>query len=197
MKSMRTTILGSFLLLVAAPVVVIAQQATSDKEAESARIQQPTVELAELLGAVASKEDKTFLVDSRVPAEVVVGQVRTRDVSYAVLLTVLRNNGLAAVRAEDHISVIRVNTVRQHKLPLVMEDDDSIPDDEWVMRIFRPTNVSAPMLVPILRPLIVQAGHLAAVSGSNTLVIVAPYGTVKQLGELIRIFDANTKPEVD
>lgn len=157
---------------------------------QSAPAMHETVELKDLLDVVARKSGSDFLIDRRVPAEVVVGTVKLRDVDYAMFLTVLRNNGLAAVPADNVIRVIPVNSVRQYKLPILQASDGAIPGDAWVTRILKVENTNAVRLVPLLRPMIQQAGHLVADSDSNKLIVVAPYGVTEQLVEIVAEVDA-------
>ena len=169
----------------AAPVV--AEEGQSTKKAAQATHE--TVELGELLEAVARKSGKAFLVDRRVPAEVVVGTVKVRDLDYAMFLTVLRNNGLAAVASDTAVRIIPVGSVRQYALPMLQANADGTPDDEWVLRIIQVENTNAVKLVSLLRPMIQQAGHLVADSDSNKLVIAAPYGVTVRLAEVVDEID--------
>ena len=163
--------------------LALAEEGQSSKQ--SAPPMHETVELKDLLDAVARKSGSEFLIDRRVPADVVTGTVKLRDIDYAMFLTVLRNNGLAAVPADNAIRVIPVNSVRQYKLPILQDSDDSIPGDAWVTRVFKLENTNAVRLVPLLRPMIQQAGHLVADSESNKLIVVAPYGVTEQLVEIV------------
>ena len=167
---------------------VLAEEGES--AGQSAPAMHETVELKDLLDVVARKSGSDFLIDRRVPAEVVVGTVKSRDIDYALLLTVLRNNGLAAVSTGKVVRIIPVNYVRQYALPLLRENDGGIPGDEWVTRILKVENTNAVRLVPLLRPMIQQAGHLVADGESNTLVIVAPYGVTERLVEIVDEVDA-------
>ena len=168
----------------------LGQEGQSGKQ--SVQASHETFELSELLDAVARKSGKEFLIDRRVPAEVVVGTVKLRDVDYPMFLTVLRNNGLAAVPSDKLVKVIPVGSVRQYALPILRENDDSVPDDAWVTRILQIEHTNAVRLVPLLRPMIQQAGHLVADSDSNKLIIVAPYGVTKRLAEVAREVDQRT-----
>ena len=169
--------------------LTLAGVAASAEEGQSSKQPHPgmheTVELNELLETVTRKSGSEFLVDRRVPAEVVVGTVKLRDIDYSMFVTVLRNNGLAAVPSDNAIRIIPVNFVRQYKLPMLHENDDAIPGDEWVTRILTVENTNASRLVPLLRPMIQQAGHLVADSDSNKLIIVAPYGVTERLVEIV------------
>jgi len=157
----------------------------------------PTVVLGDLLESVAKKSNKEFLVDSRVPAEVVIGQLDWHDVTYPVLHTVLRNNDLAAVTVQGKVNVVPVGDIRQYALPVLYEDDETIADDEWVTRVVRPKNANAAMMVPIFRALLPQQGHLAGVPDSNTLTIVARYANVRRIVEMVEDMDAHTPEPAD
>lgn len=152
----------------------------------------PTVVLSDLLNSVAKKSGKEFLVDNRVPAEVVIGQLDWRDVTYPVLHTVLRNNELAAVNVQGKVSVVPVDAVRQYALPVLYENDESRSDDEWVTRVLRPRNADAAMKVPVFRPLLPRQGHLSAIPDSNTLTIVARYANTERIAELVEDMDTHT-----
>ncbi len=165
----------------------LAEEGQSGKQ--PAQVTHATVDLSEVLEAVARRSGKEFLVDRRVPAEVVVGTVKVRDLDYSMFLTVLRNNGLAAVSSSEAVRIIPVGSVRQYALPILRENDDSIPDDAWVTRIVKVENTNAVKLVALLRPTIQQAGHLVADSDANKLVIVAPYDVTKRLVEVVDEID--------
>ena len=171
------------LTVVSLNVAVASDEAQALKQAGQAK--HATVELSELLDAVARKSDMEFLIDRRVPVEVVVGTVKLRDVDYAVLLTILRNNALAAAMSDDVVRIVPVNIVRHHELPILRDNDDSMANDEWVTRLVQVSNGHAARLVPLLRPMVPQAGHLVAETDSNLLIIVAPYGVTERLVDIV------------
>jgi general secretion pathway protein D len=51
-------------------------------------------------------------------------------------------------------------------------------------------NISAPQLVPILRPLVPQQGALSALPQSNSLVIVDRFANLRRIEGLIRTLDS-------
>jgi general secretion pathway protein D len=56
---------------------------------------------------------------------------------------------------------------------------------------FKPLkNASAPQLIPILRPMIAQYGHLAAIPGTNTLMMSDHFDNVRRLEGIIRKLDS-------
>jgi len=177
------------LLIVAIPVVVADEEKAPVAPCECSPATLPTVALDDLLESVSRKSNKEFLVDSRTPAEVVVGKIDWRDVTYLLLHTVLRNNELAAVTVHGVVNVVPVGAIRRYPLPMLYEDDETIADDEWVTRIMRPKKAAANMMVPILRPLLPQQGFLSAHPQSNTLMAVARYANARRIAEMVHEMD--------
>jgi general secretion pathway protein D len=148
-----------------------------------------------LLDVVARKSDRVFAIDGIVSPDVVAGQISRTDITYGTLLVILRNNGLAAATIDGVTNIVPLSIIRQLPLPVLFENDDSIEGDEWVMRILKLRNAPATSLVPILRPIMPQAGHLAAHPLSNSLLIVDRYTNVQHLVEIISNLDAKTPPQ--
>ena len=190
MKNLVAIVLLS-IAVTGSPASASAQENQLPKQSSPARHE--TVELNDILDVVSRKSGQVFLIDRRVPADVVVGTARVRDVDYALLLTILRNNGLAAATSDSAVRIVPVNLVRQHELPILHENDDAIPNDEWVTRLIQPSQAAAPRLVPLLRPMVPQAGHLVAESDSNVLIVVAPYCVAKRLVDIVYEIDQRTE----
>lgn len=149
----------------------------------------PMVELAPLLQRVERGSNKRFLVDGGVGVRIFLAGVEASDVDYPVLLSILRANGLAAVEIEGRVNIVRESEVRFLPAPLVQADDASIAADEWVTRVVTTTNIEAAQLVPILRPMLPQAAHLAAHGSSNRLIIMDRYANVQRITAIIRSLD--------
>ncbi|HEX5050021.1 MAG TPA: hypothetical protein VFX89_23105 [Gammaproteobacteria bacterium] len=148
----------------------------------------PTVPLAQLLERVARSSNKQFIVDPRVPQQVFLGGVRAEDVNYPILLAVLRNHGVAATTIEGRVNLVPDANVRSLPVPFVNNDDAKIADEEFVQRVITTSTVETPMLVPILRPLLPQSAHLAAMP-PNKLVVLDRYSNVKRIGEIVKALD--------
>ena len=176
-------------LLFAAPITAAEEQ----DQSEVASL--PTTPLADILDAVSKKSGKKFLMQARVPGEVVAGQLSPSQVTYSSLLIILRNNDLAAVTSGDIVNIVAGRSIRAYPLPIVNEDDDSIDGEEWVTRLVYLKNAPAAHLVPIMRPIMPTAGHLAANPESNTIMIVDRYANVKRITEMMLAMDALTPPQ--
>ena len=149
----------------------------------------PTVALEPLLERVGRASNKRFLVDSHVNPQIYLGGIAANDVTYPLLLSILRGNNLATVEIEDRVNVIPVFEVRYYPVPITNVDDPKIPADEWRTRVLTLTNVEAAGLVPILRPMLPQTAHLAAFPPSNQLVIVDRYANLKRISDIVRAMD--------
>jgi general secretion pathway protein D len=189
--------LVAIFLVVLIPVVMADEGKAPEVPCECAPSTLPTVLLGDLLESVSGKSNKEFLVDSRVAAEVVIGQYDWRDVTYPLLHTVLRNNELAAVTVQGVVNVVPVAAIRQYPLPVLYEDDATMADDEWVTRIMRPKKAGAAMLVPVLRPLVPQQGLLSANPQSNTLMAIARYANAKRIAEMVHDMDEHTSESTE
>jgi general secretion pathway protein D len=161
----------------------------------------PTVSLESLVERVERSSKKSFLIDRRVPQQVYLGSVKPEDVNYPTLLAILRTNGMAATTIEGRVNIVPLFEIRTLEVPLVQNDDSSIPADEWVSRILTTNKKEASSMVPILRPLLPQAAHLSAMCGScepgaqnctncRQLIIVDRYANVKRITAMVKMLDA-------
>ncbi|HEY5719268.1 MAG TPA: type II secretion system secretin GspD, partial [Gammaproteobacteria bacterium] len=80
--------------------------------------------------------------------------------------------------------------------PLV-NDVVSPPGDAEVSRVLELRTVRAAELVPLLRPLLPQEGHLAAHNSSNILILSGKAANVARLEEVIRRIDQDSDSEVE
>ena len=74
----------------------------------------------------------------------------------------------------------------------------SVPlSDEFITQVLEIKNVDAAQLVPILRPLVPQRGHLAAYPASNVLVISDSGANIRRLKKIISSIDQATGDEIE
>ncbi len=106
---------------------------------------------------------------------------------------ILEVHGLTIVPDVTTAQVITNTDVRLAALPLESPDNLKSLDDEAVTTIVAVKGASAAQLVPILRPLMPQWGHLSALPEKNALLIVDRTANVKRLVAIIKIFEALPK----
>jgi general secretion pathway protein D len=151
--------------------------------------------LTDVVAALAKKINKKFVVDPRAQTRLAISPDATK-ISYSDFLDVLQVHGLVAVERGDVVIVVPDASVRTLPIPLV-SGNDKRPDAEVVTRIIHVRNVPAAQLVPILRPLVPQFGHLAAAICTNDLLLVDRFANTKRLEAVVQALDTGTpfKPE--
>jgi general secretion pathway protein D len=170
------------------PLLVVPSLAPPAPAAPRINPDLPTVELAPLLERVERSSGKRFLVDPRLGTRLYLGGVEQNDVTYPVLLAILRVNGFSAFESEGYVNIVPDANVRFHG-PVVQADDASIPAELYVTRVITTVNVGAAQLVPILRPLLPQAAHLAAHADTNQLIVSDRYENIQRIAEIVRLLD--------
>jgi general secretion pathway protein D len=151
-----------------------------------------------LITTVSEVTGRNFIVDERVKGKVTVISSRpmSSEAVYETFLAVLAVKGYAAVPAGSVIKIVQDSTARQEG-GARLSDGSGRPDDDVVTHVFEIQNVSAAQLVPILRPLVPQWGHLVAYGPSNMLIISDRAANVVRLSRLIDAIDRTGDREVE
>lgn len=151
-----------------------------------------------LISTVSKFTGKNFIIDPRVKAKVTVisANTLTPEAVYEVFLSVLQVHGYAAVPTGSVIKIVPEVNAKQGPLPMSGKDD-KFPDDELITKIIRLDHVPASQLVPILRPLVPQQGHLAAYNPTNTLIITDHAGNIQRLLKIIAEVDRPDSDEME
>jgi general secretion pathway protein D len=153
----------------------------------------PTVELAPLIERVERESGKRFLLDGRLGPNIYLSGVEPNDVTYPVLLAILRANGFAAFESAGYVNVVPDAVIRFHA-PVLQADDASIPADLYVTRVLTTEHIPTAYLVPILRPMMPQAAHLASSMTGNQLIVMDRYENVQRIAEIVRALDVPGAP---
>ena len=165
-------------------------RAALDGAAESAG-RSEGVPIERVIATVAKKTGKKYLIDPRVHGSVEILGQDIAAVTYSDLLSILLLNGYTALEGSNYISVVPVTDMRVTPSPLVT-GKESYPDAQFVTMVITVKNTMAPVLVPILRPLIPTYGHLSAMPCTNQLVLVDNFANVKRLEKVIASLDVGT-----
>jgi general secretion pathway protein D len=147
-----------------------------------------TVPLDTLIATVAKKTGKKFVLDPRVRAPVTLIGEEPSSVTYDELLTILDVYGFVAVQTGGYVVVQPDAYTREEQLPVV-SGNEKLPDNQAVTAVIHVKSLPAGFLVPILRPLVPQWGHLAAMVCSNDLIIVERFASVRRMQTIIKAMD--------
>ena len=155
-------------------------------------------DLSQIIEAVSAVTGKNFIVDPRVKAQVTMlsSTPMTPNAFYEAFLSILQVHGFVAVPSGSVIKILPDANARQlpaNDLPSRV----SSTSDEIVTQVIAVRNVSAAQLVPILRPLIPQYGHLAAYPASNMLIISDRASNVSRMVRIIQRIDSTGDEAID
>lgn len=148
-----------------------------------------------VIETVSETTGRNFIVDPRVKGKVTVisAQPMDSDGLYQTFLSILEVHGFAAIPFGDTTKIVPQNDAKQ----LGREFDSESYSDDLVTRAIVIQHVAAAQLVPILRPLLPQYGHLAAYTPSNILIISDRQANVSRILELVRRIDRPGDAEVE
>jgi general secretion pathway protein D len=171
----------------------------------TASAQEPTItpnykdaDLRQIIEAVSAITGRNFIVDPRVRAQVTMlsAQPMSPDAFYAAFLSILEVHGYIAVPSGDLVKILPDANARQ--VPGVdMPVGRAGSADEIVTQVVTIRNIGAAQLVPILRPLIPQYGHLAAHQASNMLIISDRAANVNRLLRIIQRIDTGADADIE
>jgi general secretion pathway protein D len=155
-------------------------------------------DLGQIIEAVSAVTGKNFIVDPRVRAQVTMlsSTPMSPNAFYEAFLSILQVHGFVAVPSGDVIKIIPDANARQvpaNDLPSSV----SATSDEIVTQVIAVKNVSAAQLVPILRPLIPQYGHLAAYPASNMLIVSDRASNVNRVVRIVQRIDQTGDENID
>jgi general secretion pathway protein D len=166
--------------------------------AEDVTLNLKDADISALISTVAAVTDRNFIIDPRVKGKVTVISTRPMDSDevYQVFLSILKVHGFAAVPSGEVIKIVPDVNAKQDGIPTANEGRPG-RGDEMVTRVVQVDNVAAAQLVPILRPLVPQQGHLAAYPATNVLIISDRANNVERLLTIIRRIDQVSDSEIE
>jgi len=177
---------------------VLALALHSPAFADEITLNLKNADIRALISTVSKFTGKNFIIDPRVKAKVTVISANTLSPEevYEVFLSVLQVHGYAAVQTGSVIKIIPEVNAKQGPVPISTKKGH-YPPDELITKIIRLDHVPASQLVPILRPLVPQQGHLAAYNPSNTLIITDHAANIKRLQKIIAGVDRPDSDELE
>jgi len=151
-------------------------------------------DIRQIIEAVGEVSGRNFLVDPRVRAQVTLLSFSpmTPEAFYEAFLATLQVHGYVAVDAGDIVKIIPDANAR-----MLPGADPGATGDQIVTQTVRLENIGAAQLVPILRPLVPQYGHLAAHPTSNLLIIADRASNVKRMLSIIARMDQAGDEEIE
>ena len=186
MKTSRSCVLAMALAL---PMLVSAAEPATPPCAAVSNPSDDGIEMTDLIEKVAKRTGKQFIVDPRVRAIVSSTGIDLDKVDYAKLLAILTIHQFAAYESNGIVKVLPDASARQLPIPVTTEVPAKALEDEYVTVMFQAKNMCAAQAVPVLRPLMPQAAHLAAFPQANTLLISDHAGNARRIIDMAERLD--------
>ena len=155
-------------------------------------------EIGQVIEAVAAATGKTIIPDPRVRAQVtMLSQTpMTPDAFYEAFLALLSVHQFVAVESGGIIKIVPDANARQ--MPNIdLPSRVKSGSDELITQVIAVHNVNAAQLVPVLRPLMPQAAHMAAYPNGNILILSDRASNVSRVMRIIERIDQQGDNEVD
>jgi len=192
-RKLTFLITASLCLLLALASPLMAQEAHNQ---QSWKINIKNADIHEFVSQVATITGKTFVIDPRLKGNVTVisNTSMDRDAIYALFLSVLRVHNFTATASGDVIRIQQNATGKQ--TPGASGDLSQVPPEELVTRVVAAQNVESAELVKILRPLIPQYGHIAAVAVPNVVIVSDHADNILRLMRIIEQIDVADEEEI-
>jgi general secretion pathway protein D len=168
------------------PAAVAAEPAAVTQGAETWTINMKDADIRDFIDQVAEISGETFVVDPRVKGQVTVISKTPLGLEevYQLFLSVMSTHGFSVLAQGDQARIVPVTEARSgantaHKAP-----------DDMQTELIQVQHTSVNELIPLIRPLVPQNGHLAAVAASNALIISDRRANIERIRQLINDLDA-------
>lgn len=181
-------------LLAAAPLVATI---STNVKAQTWKINLRDADLTAFINEVADITGKNFAVDPRVRGNVTVisNKALNKDEVYDLFLGVLNVNGVVALPSGNTIKLVPDSNAKNSGIPYDARKRAS--GDQIVTRVIWLQNTNPNDLIPALRPLMPQFAHLAAVAGTNALIVSDRATNIYQLENIIRNLDGTGQNDIE
>ncbi len=183
------------LAVAALSLILIAGSVQADK----ATINQKETDIGVFIEMVSRLTGKTFIIDPRVRNKkitVISQHEMDEDEIFALFLSVLKVHQFSAVETNGIYKIEQLQTAKQDSAEVYTEGK-KYSGDQLVTRVIKVDNVDVSQLVPLLRTLIPQQGHMAAYKPTNVIVIHDAAANLERIVKIIQKIDKESNQEIE
>ena len=165
--------------------------------AQSWKINLRDADITAFIGEVADITGKNFVVDPRVKGTITVisNKALSKAEVYNLFMGVMNVNGVVAVPSGNTVKLVPDVNAKQAGVPFDLRRKAG--EEEVVTRVIWLENTNPNDLIPAIRPLMPQFAHLAAVPGTNALLVSDRAGNISQLEALVQNLDGGSNDRLD
>ena len=180
---------GFLAVLMALPLVAFAESYTLNFK---------DTDIKDLVKFVADATGYTVIIDPKVKAKINVISKDSLDEKelYNLFLKVLQVHGYAAVKNGSVLRIIPDKKARTSSVP-VLKGSERIDSSEFVTQIIDLKNVNATKLIPVLRPLVPQQGHMAAYVDTNSIIVSDTADNVAKIRKIVESIDKSPHKDME
>nr|WP_298145852.1 type II secretion system secretin GspD [uncultured Pseudomonas sp.] len=175
---------------VAAPLplsaAITAATPDSSQQEETWTINLKGADIREFIDQVAQISGETFVVDPRVKGQVSVVSNTPLSLSevYQLFLSVMATHGFSVITQDGQARIVPNAEAKADASKGGRSGPDSLET-----RLIQVQHGSATELIPLLRPLVPQYGHLAAVTSANAIIISDRAANIERIEDLLHQLD--------
>jgi len=150
-------------------------------------------DVQEVIKFVADATGKTIIVDPKVRGQVrVISQdaVNSEEL-YELFLSMMDVQGFTAVESGNVVRIVPNRDARSLPVPSASGDSNR-GGDTYITQVIKLENISASKVLPTLRPLVPQHGHLSAYDPSNAIIVTDTRANIMRLQDIIAQIDQSS-----
>lgn len=162
-----------------------AQASGTGTQQDSWTINLKDADIREFIDQISDITGETFVVDPRVKGQVSVVSKSPLGLSevYQLFLSVMATHGFSVVTHGDQARIIPNAEAKAEA------DNGRNAPDSLETRVIQVQHAPVAELIPLVRPLVPQYGHLAAVTSANALIISDRSANIARIEDLVRQLD--------
>ncbi len=170
-------------LPLSAAVTAVAPSASQQEESWTINLK--GADIREFIDQVAQISGQTFVVDPRVKGQVSVvsNSPLTLTEVYQLFLSVMATHGFSVITQGDQARIVPNAEAKADA------DAGRSAPDRLETRLIQVQHGSATELIPLIRPLVPQYGHLAAITTANAIIISDRTANIERIEDLLRQLD--------
>ncbi|OGB41003.1 MAG: type II secretion system protein GspD [Burkholderiales bacterium RIFCSPLOWO2_12_67_14] len=158
---------------------------SANQQEESWTINLKGADIREFIDQIAQITGETFVVDPRVKGQVSVVSSTPLTLSevYQLFLSVMTTHGFSVITQGEQARIVPNAEAKADA------GQGPAAPDRLETRVIQVQHSSATELIPLIRPLVPQYGHLAAVTSANAIIISDRSANIARIDDLLRQLD--------
>lgn len=158
---------------------------SANQQEESWTINLKGADIREFIEQIAQITGETFIVDPRVKGQVSVVSSTPLTISeiYQLFLSVMATHGFSVITQGEQARIVPNAEAKADA------GQGPAAPDRLETRLIQVQHTSATELIPLIRPLVPQYGHLAAVTSANAIIISDRSANIARIEDLLHQLD--------